>query len=84
MDIRHSPEPWSVVIQGKPGAREILVDNGEDLVAMVAIEHCRRQVLYDDGVANARRIVAAVNACAGISTEDLERLVAPARNGHAA
>ncbi len=58
---QHTPEPW--VIDGQCAAAESdQVNNG----FFTAI--CKGP----DGEANARRIVACVNACEGISTEDLE------------
>ncbi len=59
----HTPEPW------KASQDDDLVTNdwfieGTELVAICGYE------------ANARRIVAAVNACKGFTTEELERIAA--------
>lgn len=63
----HSPEPWvvrfSTVVYSKSGTT----------VAHVAVRGHGEALVSDEEVkANARRIVACVNACAGMSTEDLE------------
>ncbi len=55
---KHSPEPWHYV--GDSGAIE---DASGHM--------CAEAWVRED--ANARRIVAAVNACAGLSTEALEK-----------
>lgn len=56
----HTKEPWRHVGQG-----DIVGANDDDVCAVYF--HSQRPV-----DANARRIVACVNACAGISTEKLE------------
>jgi hypothetical protein len=64
---KHTPEPWKV--SGTGTMRYIDVPVGNGILQEVAT--CMR-VEYGDMEANARRIVACVNACAGISTEVLE------------
>lgn len=46
--------------------------DGTAVVTCECRDICRMEMYYADGLANARRIVAAVNACKGISTEALE------------
>jgi hypothetical protein len=61
-DVKHTPEPWRLeedsYSSGFRGANDFYV-GGIEAVAEV-------------DKANARRIVAAVNACVGIPTEELE------------
>lgn len=64
--MSHSPEPWKLY----EDAHIVGVEDHERVIADCGPEtdvRCR---------ANARRIVACVNFCAGVSTEDLERLKA--------
>ncbi len=60
---KHTPEPWRIEPATKKGNWRIVGANGQ-VVSIFSGS-------FD--MANARRIVAAVNACAGIDTEDLER-----------
>lgn len=68
MEKKHTPEPWAIrrTWDGKP-----VLDIEGPLP-----DHCHeiaRLPIFTTRVeANARRIVACVNACAGISTEDIE------------
>lgn len=59
-DQRHSPEPWKIVVSGH------------------VIENTNHQVVIEDAegasVKDLERVVACVNALAGISTEALEAL----------
>lgn len=73
-ETKHTPEPWLVL-----DCREI----GEDALTVAAnpgVAVCRiensvsKRPLTDEDAANARRIVACVNACAGISQQYLEEL----------
>lgn len=57
----HSPEPWILAKSG------VSIDAGRTRIRQEA--SLDREELR----ANARRIVAAVNACAGIPSEDLEQ-----------
>lgn len=65
MDNKHTPEPWVASIE--PNKKEWGIDAGKWGIAICADAP-------GDGTAegNARRIVACVNACAGIPTELLE------------
>ena len=66
MNESHTPEPWHVR-HPEPGAWHIVDD--PEAPATIAILPAKAE-----SEANARRIVAAVNACAGIATADLERM----------
>ena len=64
--MSHSPEPWAIALQG-----------GEYTLRSVPPPRAFGDVvcscyLRDNAEANARRICACVNACQGISTEELE------------
>lgn len=67
--MSHSPEPWTVEVLPKS---MVIVDTNDNLIA--------RMPMNDDPVTepvmttNANRIVACVNACAGIPTEHLQWL----------
>lgn len=65
LEQKHTPEPWKAEYAGEEGRLDIVAKDtgpwdGDVTLAM------------NIGEANARRIVACVNACAGISTENLE------------
>ena len=64
-EIKHSPEPW--VIDDRDG-RPYAINAGREKVIVWGGIACRATT----GIDNARRIVACVNACAGIPTEALE------------
>jgi len=68
--MEYTQEPWDFHIHGDREPTDFLIYQGDwngtlEMIAMTSDYSVR-----DD--ANARRIVACVNACAGISTEDLE------------
>lgn len=65
MTVTHSPEPWRVTPDDPAGAIE-------DANGVQCAEAWPGNGLEAEQDANARRIVAAVNAVAGISTEALE------------
>lgn len=68
----HTPEPWS-----KNAISPTVYDgNG------IAILRCEGRTLIAENEANARRIVACVNACAGVSTEKLEGEASNLREWH--
>ncbi len=69
---KHTPEPWREVINCTDdyNAHPVLIYAGAQYVAQVAFD----QNEGDETDANARRIVACVNACAGINTDALERI----------
>lgn len=76
--MEHSPEPWEqrilYIYRDEPG--EDYIHAGGN-----SVELCK---LYgDNSAANARRIVACVNACVGISTKGLETFARDVENtGH--
>lgn len=67
---KHTPEPWSV----KPGPK--IIGNGEDFLGMpISVARLNLTVgHYESEEANARRIVACVNACKGLPTQELEEI----------
>lgn len=73
----HTPEPWIEAgpSYGKPHPVEINsivpvnIEEGELVEDICTFDHSNN---HEQNAANARRIVACVNACAGISTEVLE------------
>jgi len=68
----HTPEPWS-----KNAISPTVYDgNG------IAILRCEGRTLIAENEANARRIAACVNACAGVSTEKLEGEASNLREWH--
>lgn len=68
MSDKHTKEPWSIE-DGEQGTNSFYV-LGPDRTAAVA--KVMNYKLLGIGRDNARRIVACVNACAGIPTDDLE------------
>lgn len=79
---KHAAEPWSVVRDrdGSTGWRGIGIKTGTGFVANMVMRPGD-----ENEIDNARRIVACVNALAGISTEALEDAVTVAplhRFGH--
>lgn len=62
---KHTPEPWAYYDDRKSTGRIEIVGLGKT-VSRIYLS------VPDEDVANARRIVACVNACAGIDTELLE------------
>ncbi len=77
----HTPEPWLTARANHVSVA--LPTSGEVSLRVVWSDATGSDVAYcmdtddDNGNANARRIVACVNACAGSSTEELERGVRP-------
>lgn len=65
---QHTPEPWHIA-QGV-----VTVYRNDEEWGVRAIKHGMDEccLFYEDDDANARRIIACVNACAGISVEALE------------
>lgn len=65
---KHTPGPWRVSLGDTIAAGDRLIADCE------MTPHSKRPApLNQEDAANARRIVACVNACEGISTEQLER-----------
>lgn len=71
-EIKHTPEPWAVEISHNGGCVKI-VETGLEYPRSLGqlVSYGDRQDI--NAKANARRIVAAVNACAGLSTDELEK-----------
>lgn len=70
MTERHTPEPWAVAVRNVPlehDAVAVLERAPGRVVLVVPAEGTHRGT----PVANADRIVACVNACTGVSSEDL-------------
>ena len=74
--MNHTHEPWSF---GHLGMEHLWIgpDYTERPVALVP--HDTEPAARDESRENARRIVACVNACAGLTTEALERELADER-----
>lgn len=66
--MSHTKEPWSVF--SKNGVVEIWDTTKKAVIGWTGFDSTR---VKEDAETNARRIVACVNACAGIPTADLER-----------
>jgi hypothetical protein len=64
--MAHSPEPWRYGVVNGLGAGSCDVVSGRDLVCATGVR--------PNAEADARRIVACVNALAGVPTEKLEYL----------
>lgn len=65
----HIPEPWKTEVLGDTlRITKAELDDGNDDILVLG--DCRDEQKQ----ANARRIVAAVNACAGVSTDALEKI----------
>ena len=62
---RYTPEPWWNYLE---------VIHGPSAYGDIA--ECKRMTHLGEAEANAKRIVACVNYCAGITTDDLERRMA--------
>ena len=78
---RHSQEPWRVeVLEGDkyhlPNGPiyMVLAQFGKYPSTVCVVEECNEVPEYINREADARRIAACVNACAGISTVTLENL----------
>ena len=63
---KYTPEPWQV-FEDDPRA---IVTKGNPMLSLLSVGEDGLAIMYEE--ADARRIVACVNACAGISTENLE------------
>lgn len=73
MNTKHTPGPW-VIVGGNSEEATIVCKPGDGIVTHIARLHDQWICDEHGGSAfeNARRIVACVNACEGISTEALE------------
>ena len=70
---KHTPGPWSIDPDDRPNMHwnNHIVSEANPNIAICFMAHDGTE-LNECGEANARRIVACVNACAGFSTETLE------------
>lgn len=66
--IEHTPEPWKWHAQGEANEYCLLTHDGRWVIAF----RQNGELTDDRQKANARRIVACVNACKGIPNEQLE------------
>jgi hypothetical protein len=79
---KHTEEPWMVMQKGfssKGLWSAPTVYAADDELRYLAVCACADHMNFHsatDNLANAKRIAACVNACAGLSTEILEKLVA--------
>lgn len=72
--MSHTPEPWQFKEQGD--ADEYCIITAEDPAKWVIGFRMNGELTQDQQRANMRRIIACVNACKGISTENMESMVA--------
>lgn len=72
MANQHTPEPWKFLEQPEPNEYCLVTNDGLKWVIALQING---DLMPDQQKANARRIVACVNACAGLDTELLEQIV---------
>lgn len=78
MTDKHTPEPWII-----PSGEHHITSAANDEVRKywcITTRDTGRHYPPEVSNANARRIVACINACAGFSTEDLE--IAPEKSLH--
>lgn len=69
-DMRtHSPTPWAKS-SNSSGTNAYINDAKDELIADTGFSSCRGD--YELGYLNTERIIACVNACAGIDNETLE------------
>ena len=73
---KHTPEPWAIYPDDRPNMHwnNHIVSEANTNIAISFMAHDGTE-LNERGEANARRLVACVNACAGLETEMLEALV---------
>ena len=74
MSQQHTPEPWRVFSHSWSNT-SVLADGFDHAICGLDINHATEESQESDEAlmgANARRIVACVNACAGLTTEILE------------
>ena len=72
MTSEHTPEPWKV-FKSADGTKLLGVGSAETAMGITDYKG-GIWANEDEGIANARRIVACVNACAGIGTDILEKV----------
>ncbi len=74
--MNHTPEPWSI-----DGQTYIWAESIKDYVAITNSDPECSRIGYDEHCENARRIVACVNACAGVPNEFLEKIAKKEMDG---
>lgn len=73
MSTQHTKEPWKVINSDTNHGAYIEDDSGTTVCDLYFLQDVSEKVFHHDNAgANARRIVACVNACAGIETKTLE------------
>jgi len=72
--IQHTPEPWKY--EGEDDGDFVVwgASPNDDFIGNVGARIKEMMVIIDLDLANARRIVACVNACSGITTEQLNSI----------
>lgn len=70
MSDKHTPEPWHIEENGYDEWTLEIRDANRTMIAAIGF----LGTYSEPNTENARRIVACVNACAGISTETLEKM----------
>lgn len=80
---KHEPEPWVIDKDNRPGMawNNHIVSAADPNQAICFMTHDNTPD-NEKGEANARRIVACVNACAGIPNDMVAHVVAFGRQGH--
>jgi len=68
MSVQHTKEPWQWHAQGEANDYSLLTHDGRWVISF----RQNGELMPAKQEANARRIVACVNACTGIPTEELE------------
>jgi hypothetical protein len=77
METKHTPEPWAV--EKATHSHEF----GTDFIECILVNSARQEIartstriVCNDSTPNAERIVACVNACAGLNPEAIQELIA--------
>ena len=83
MSEQHTPEPWAIDPDDRPNMQwnNHIVSEANQDIAICFMAHDGTED-NECGEANARRIVACVNACAGYATEELEQATLDKRHRH--
>lgn len=67
-EMKHTPEPWHVSSVPKDGLNNPAIQSFELYPRLVAVTTDNKD--FDERLANAKRIVACVNACSGVENPD--------------
>ena len=83
MSEQHTTEPWAIDPDDRPNMQwnNHIVSEANQDIAICFMAHDGTED-NECGEANARRIVACVNACAGYATEELEQATLDKRHRH--